>query len=92
MKRKIAFVHRSDHWADRVLEKDINSQPQSQAEVAELVDAHDSNSCSARSAGSIPAFGTQSPDTEKCRGFLFNEYDFHFRLPFMLNCLASRTQ
>jgi hypothetical protein len=29
------------------------------AEVAELVDAHDSNSCAARRAGSIPAFGTK---------------------------------
>ncbi len=28
------------------------------AEVAELADAHDSNSCSARSVGSIPTFGT----------------------------------
>gem|GEM_PF-16256 len=78
MKRKIAFVHRSCHLADRVLEKDINSQPQSQAEVAELVDAHDSNSCSARSAGSIPAFGTWSPDAEKCRGSLFHRHVFPF--------------
>ena len=28
------------------------------AEVAELVDAHDSKSCSVRSEGSIPSFGT----------------------------------
>ena len=28
------------------------------AEVAELVDAHDSNSCAARRVGSIPTFGT----------------------------------
>ena len=28
------------------------------AEVAELVDAHDSKSCSARIVGSIPTFGT----------------------------------
>ena len=29
-----------------------------QAEVAELVDAHDSKSCLARGEGSIPSFGT----------------------------------
>jgi len=29
------------------------------AGVAELVDAHDSKSCSARSEGSIPSFGTR---------------------------------
>jgi hypothetical protein len=29
-----------------------------QARVAELVDAHDSKSCSARSGGSIPSTGT----------------------------------
>ena len=29
------------------------------AKVAELVDAHDSKSCSVRSVGSIPTFGTQ---------------------------------
>lgn len=29
------------------------------AEVAELADAHDSNSCSLRSVGSIPTFGIQ---------------------------------
>jgi hypothetical protein len=28
------------------------------AEVAELADAHDSKSCSARSVGSTPTFGT----------------------------------
>lgn len=31
----------------------------STAEVAELVDAHDSNSCAARRVGSIPTFGTK---------------------------------
>ena len=29
------------------------------AKVAELVDAHDSNSCSFRSEGSTPSFGTK---------------------------------
>jgi hypothetical protein len=29
--------------------------------VAELVDAHDSKSCSARSGGSIPSTGTRHP-------------------------------
>jgi hypothetical protein len=31
-----------------------------QARVAELVDAHDSKSCSARSVGSIPSTGTNA--------------------------------
>jgi hypothetical protein len=31
------------------------------ARVAELVDAHDSKSCSARSVGSIPSTGTSTP-------------------------------
>jgi hypothetical protein len=31
--------------------------------VAELVDAHDSKSCSARSGGSIPSTGTTKPPT-----------------------------
>ena len=40
--------------------------------VAELVDAHDSNSCSARSAGSIPASGTLTPVNHLIiRGLLF---------------------
>jgi hypothetical protein len=39
--------------------------------VAELVDAHDSKSCSSLSAGSIPAAGTRakSPFSEKKTGF-----------------------
>ena len=39
------------------------------AEVAELADAHDSNSCSVRSVGSIPTFGT-SPGLCEGRGLL----------------------
>ena len=38
------------------------------AEVAELVDAHDSKSCAERRAGSIPASGTKPDQTV---GFLF---------------------
>ena len=37
----------------------------SQARVAELVDAHDSKSCSARSGGSIPSTGTTIVTTEQ---------------------------
>src|SRR6516162_5893411 len=39
------------------------------ARVAELVDAHDSKSCSARSGGSIPSTGTTSP-SEQIRAHL----------------------
>lgn len=45
-------------------DKDIKSL----AKVAELVDAHDSNSCSFGSEGSIPSFGTKPFD--KSEGFL----------------------
>ena len=35
------------------------------ARMAELVDAHDSNSCSARSVGSIPTSGTKRESVER---------------------------
>lgn len=41
------------------------------AKVAELVDAHDSKSCSFGSVGSIPTFGTQASQQILLRGFLF---------------------
>jgi hypothetical protein len=42
--------------------------------VAELVDAHDSKSCAARRAGSIPALGTaQNPsDRDDLKDFFLN--------------------
>ena len=43
--------------------------PYRDARVAELVDARDSNSRSARSVGSIPTPGTQK--ASQLRGFLF---------------------
>ncbi len=36
-----------------------------QAKVAELVDAHDSKSCTERCVGSIPTFGTDAELSEK---------------------------
>ena len=68
-----------------VTEKRLNSQPRLQAEVAELVDAHDSNSCSARSAGSTPAFGTETL-IRKCQGFLLAE----LKIKFVLNERSMR--
>ncbi len=41
------------------------------AEVAELVDAHDSKSCIERCVGSIPTFGTSKGPNCKVRAFLF---------------------
>ena len=42
------------------------------ARMAELVDAHDSNSCSARSVGSIPTSGTkQTKEPPHKAAFLF---------------------
>jgi hypothetical protein len=37
--------------------------------MAELVDAHDSNSCSARSVGSIPTSGTKNKRAAPQGGF-----------------------
>ena len=39
------------------------------ARMAELVDAHDSNSCSARSVGSIPTSGTLRETLERASLF-----------------------
>jgi hypothetical protein len=37
----------------------LSRLPSEDAKVAELVDAHDSKSCTARCVGSIPTFGTK---------------------------------
>ena len=43
------------------------------ARMAELVDAHDSNSCSERSVGSIPTSGTKRESVERLSlFFVFN--------------------
>jgi len=67
--------------------------------VAELVDAHDSNSCSFGSEGSIPSFGTKPPS-----GGLFDDYEIidtknphidtpldHPKYPFKLAEIADRS-